>query len=95
MAVKEIGGNKSDLLRCCNGRRKSYKGFIWKYATKEIKERRIVQLSLNGKFINEFANSFEAAKQLKINATLINRVCNGLQPQTYNYIFKYYNDYYT
>ena len=57
-------------------------------------ETRIIQLDLNDNFIREFKNSAQAEKELGINANLINRVCNGKQLQTYNYKFKYYNDYY-
>ena len=30
-AAKDIGGCGSQLGRCCNGKRKTYKGFHWKY----------------------------------------------------------------
>lgn len=30
-AAAYVGGNKSGIYHCCNGRLKTYKGFIWKY----------------------------------------------------------------
>lgn len=55
---------------------------------------RIIQLSLDNEFVAEFKNSAEAERITGINSNLINRVCKGIQEQTYNYKFKYYNDYY-
>lgn len=86
--------DKANLNACCKGKKKSCGGYIWKYKEEHKKETRIIQLSLDGKFIAEFENSAIASKELGIESTLINRVCNGLQPQTYHFVFKYYNDYY-
>lgn len=93
VAAKALGLDKANLNACCKGRKKTCGGFIWKYASEEVKDTRIIQLSLEGDFIKEFKNSAEAERELGINAVLINRVCKGLQEQTYNYIFKYYIDY--
>ena len=46
----------------------------------------------NIKVINRFKNSAEAERQLGINAVLINRVCKGIQDQTYNFRFEYYTE---
>lgn len=85
--------DRANLNACCKGKYKTCGGFIWKYASEKVKDTRIIQLSLKGDFIKEFKNSAEAERELGINAVLINRVCKGLQEQTYNYIFKYYVDY--
>lgn len=94
VAAAELGIDKANLNACCKGKKKSCGGFVWKYASDEIKETRIIQLSLDNEFIAEFKNSAEAERITGINSNLINRVCRGIQEQTYNYKFKYYNDYY-
>lgn len=94
VAARELGLDKANLNACCKGKKKSCGGYIWKYKEENKKEIHIVQLSLDGKFIAEFENSVIASKELGIESTLINRVCNGLQPQTYHFVFKYYDDYY-
>lgn len=93
-AAKELGLDSANLNNCCHGKRKSCGGFIWKFKEETPPETRIIQLSLDNKYLNTFANSVEASKDLNINQVLINNVCRGIQEQTYNYKFKYYNDYY-
>lgn len=93
-AARELNLDKSNLNACCRGKKKSCGGFIWKYVDETPKETRIIQLTVDGNFIREFKNSAEAERELGINANLINRVCKGIQPKTYNFVFKYYNDYY-
>lgn len=93
VAADTLGLDRANLNACCKGKYKTCGGFIWKHASEKVKDTRIIQLSLKGDFIKEFKNSAEAERELGINAVLINRVCKGLQEQTYNYIFKYYVDY--
>ena len=49
-------------------------------------------MDLNGNIIKIFKNSAEAGKVLGIEKNLINNVCKGKQPETYHFIFKYYDD---
>lgn len=94
VAARELDIDKANLNACCKGKKKSCGGYIWKYVSEEPIETRIIQLDLNDNFIQEFKDSAQAERELGINANLINRVCKGIQPQTYNYKFRYYNDYY-
>lgn len=49
-------------------------------------------MDLNGNVIKVFKNSAEAGRELGIEKNLINNVCKGKQPETYHFVFKYYND---
>lgn len=49
-------------------------------------------MDLNGNVIKVFKNSAEAGRKLGIEKNLINNVCKGKQPETYHFVFKYYND---
>ena len=49
-------------------------------------------MDLNGDVIRVFKNSAEAGRELRIEKNLINNVCKGKQPETYHFVFKYYND---
>ena len=49
-------------------------------------------MDLNGNIIKIFKNSAEAEKELSIEKNLINNVCKGKQPETYHFVFKYYDD---
>ena len=93
VAADTLGIDRANLNSCCRGKKKTCGGFIWKYATDGAEDPRIVQLSLEGEFIKEFKNSAEVEKELGISSVLVNRVCKGVQEQTYNYVFKYYKDY--
>ena len=92
-AAKELGLDKANINSCCRGKRKLCGGYTWKYKEETKKDYRIIQLSLSGEYIDEFENSTIAGKELGIHPNLINRVCRGIQPQTYNFIFKYSSDY--
>lgn len=88
-AARELDLDKANLNSCCRGKKKSCGGYKWIYVDPEKTEYHILQYSEDGKFIKEFRNSAEAERELGINSVLINRVCKGLQPKTYNFIFKY------
>ncbi|MED3562359.1 zinc-ribbon domain-containing protein [Bacillus xiapuensis] len=53
----------------------------------------IVQLTVNGEYIREYANANEAAKILKIQQPSISRVCNGKMKSTGGYKWMFKNDY--
>lgn len=92
-AARELKLDKANLNACCKGKKKSCGGYIWKYKYPDvIPETKIVQMDLNGNVIKVFKNSAEAGRELGIEKNLINNVCKGKQPETYHFVFKYYND---
>ena len=92
IAANTLHIDKANLSACCRGKKATCGGFAWKYAEEAHKDLEILQLSLDGEVINKFKNSAEAERQLGINAVLINRVCKGIQDQTYNFRFEYYTE---
>lgn len=96
-AARELNLDKSNINSVCRGKRKTCGGFIWMYTDDNLeidKSNYIVQLDLDGNFIAEYSSAAEAERILKINANLIRRTCKKIQPQTYNFVFKFYKDYY-
>jgi len=96
-AARELGLDKGNLNAVCRGRKKSCGGFIWRYSNENVeidKSNYVIQLDLEGNFIKEFSSAAEAERELGINSNLIRRTCKGIQPQTYHFVFKFYNDYY-
>lgn len=92
-AARELKLDKANLNACCKGKKKSCGGYIWKYKYPDvIPETKIVQMDLKGNVIKVFKNSAEAGRELGIEKNLINNVCKGKQPETYHFVFKYYDD---
>ena len=58
-------------------------------------KRAILQYSLSGTFIKEWASTPIASKELKISSDNINRCCNGKYGQTHGFQFKYKTDNYS
>ena len=55
----------------------------------KTKSKPILQLSLDGVFINEFYSSYEAQRQLDISESSINQCCNGKRKTAGGYIWKF------
>jgi hypothetical protein len=53
----------------------------------------IVQLSLNGEFINEFSSSFEASKLLGLKSNNISSACKRKNGKSYGYMWMYKDQY--
>jgi len=87
------------LSRSCNEGTVAY-GFRWKYVDqKELKialnksTKPIVQLSLEGEFINKFDSGVHAECQTGIDHKLISACCTGKRKTTKGYRWMFYNDY--
>lgn len=97
----EIGLNLSNysgcsvIIACCLGKRKSSKGFIWKfdgtspYIRKHIPRKvfkMVYQYSLNGDYVASFNNCDEAGRSLnKINGATIRLCCYNKIRFAYNF----------
>ena len=88
-AARTLGIDKANLNACCRGKKRNCGGFSWRYVNPNKTEYHILQFSEDGEFIREYKNSAEVERETGISSVLINNVCRGLQPKTYNYIFKY------
>ena len=88
----------SEICRNKYNNRKSYLGYVWcfkenyailpEYKTNRG-DKRVLQYSLDGKFIKEWLSASEAQKALHINNICI--VCKGKRKKAGGYIWKYKN----
>ena len=101
-AANSVEVDRSIISRCCNGEKKSSKGYIWSlvpidFSFKEIKKwkkRRVIQKDLQGNIINIYDTMVEAGKAMnKKNTKYIKECCDGLRESMYNYIWQYENEY--
>ncbi len=90
-SVKEIYTTtefkKDGIADCSNGKRDSYKGYIWKIITpqkEEIKSKpitspkEILQYDLEGNFIHSYSSSYDAAISLGSSPSPIRACCRGV-----------------
>lgn len=91
-ASKKIGCTSSNISSCCNCKQKSAFGYIWIYESdyteelinkrktskREIKQSApVIQLSLEGDYIQEFYSIKNAGETTNISRQNINSVCKG------------------
>jgi len=96
----------SKISKCCNGNSKSHASYIWvfkndynkdinyKLDTKHTgKSKKIIKLSLNGDFLNEYDSAKEAEESNNISRKAITKCCSGKSKTSGGYIWKYKEDY--
>ena len=105
-AARQITGDKKNsngILNVCNGKSKTYKGYIWKYDKNYVKKsykiknnkgnsKVIQQFDLNGKFIKEYPSMTKAAieiKNKKSSFQSISLCCRKKIDNAFGYIWKY------
>lgn len=106
IASKQVNTVSSNITACCNGKQKSCCGYFWKHyePNDENKKyfdvpnrietkRKVVQLSLDNKFINIFDSRLDAERKTGIYATSISQTCKGVYKQTNGYKWMDYKDY--
>lgn len=83
--------------KCENGLNVAPKGeshyLYGKTGDKHHNSKRVVQLSLDFEYINEFGSAREAARELKIDSSCVIRCCNGKLNKSKGFKFMYYDDY--
>ena len=99
-ASKSVQVDRVIILRCCNGQKKSSRGYIWSFeplnfSFKEVsswKQKKVIQKDLQGKVINIFNSMAEAGRAMnKKNTKYIKECCLGLRKTMYGYIWEYDN----
>lgn len=84
------------IIDCCKGKLKDYKGYIWRYYSKDFSNKisvehyKILQFDLNKNFINEYNNVVEALKSVngKSEGMILN-CCEKTREKAYGYIWEY------
>lgn len=92
------------ILQCCNGKRDTAFGHIWRFYKKDMidisyisnyskpKNRPVKQYTTSMEFVNQFDNLKEASLHIKNDYSAINAIrqcCNNRSKTSYGYIWKY------
>lgn len=97
-AALDINGNRSCITHCCKSEksRYKYKNFMWCYGNEEIIKpyirstwKPIFQYTLDKKYIKEFKNIAEAAKEVNGDISAISRCANHKQKYAYGYLWEW------
>ena len=95
---QELGWNLDCIRECCNLKRSSWKGCIWKFKQVTKKEKTldekqkskvILQYDLNGKFIKEWLSAQEIQDKLGLDNHTVRGCCRGNYNTCGNYIWLY------
>lgn len=87
--------------RCCQGRMKTCKGFIWRYKDEwfdlgldklDEHSKKVTQYDLKGNFIRHFDSIKEALESLDSKHANISSCCSGLCKSAGGFIWRYYGD---
>ena len=87
--------------RCCQGRMKTCKGFIWRYKDEwfdlgldklDEHSKKVTQYDLKGKFIRHFDSIKEALESLDSKHANISSCCLGKSKSAGGFIWRYYGD---
>jgi len=110
-AARQLDIKQSGIQHCCKGDFNTYKGYVWKFANDSDRingnnnpqlaahyksiSRKVVQLSVNGDYINTFDSIKEAAKSIggKLPSLITDCCRNGRHKTAYKYKWKYLEDY--
>jgi hypothetical protein len=87
--------------RCCQGRMKTSKGFIWRYKDEwfdlgldklDEHSKKVTQYDLKGNFIRDFDSIKEALESLDSKHVNISSCCSGLSKSAGGFIWRYKGD---
>lgn len=93
-AERETGVNHSKICAVCSGCRKSAGGYLWSYTSTPPSYRPqdytnrckpVMQMTLDGTPMNEFASATDAARKLELQSSLITACCKGRRKSTGGY----------
>lgn len=91
---RELGYSQGNIIKCCK-RYKNYShvgGYKWQYADPSQQRkynRPVAALTKDGEFVAEYKNAAEAARSLKIRASLIRYCLNGICKSSHGLRFIY------
>ena len=101
-SVKEAGDSNNmswaTVSTCCNGKKNSASGFVWKFikdsfnefsVVKHLYKKPIVQYDVCGNFIERFSSIKEAAIKMNVQENLIARCAKGKQKTCKEFVWKF------
>lgn len=100
-SVENDGYDSSVVWQCCIGNKYTHSGFIWNFCgcfdsailSSEYMKKPIVQLNIDGVFINKYESAIDAHDKTKINRGDILAVCNKRLKTAGNYKWMYLYEY--
>lgn len=93
-AKREVGVSQGKISEVCNGNRQSTGGYLWSYtSTPPVYNPRnhtcrcksVLQMTLDGMPIRKYCSASEAARDLKLQSSLITACCTGRRKSTGGY----------
>jgi hypothetical protein len=98
-AGRAMGVRPYCISFCCRGKIGSVKGFLWKYADENYvkkqhvraRDRRIVQMDMEGNVLKIWPSQKDAAVGTRSLATAIGSCCNGRRKSANGYKWEYYD----
>ncbi|NRB58321.1 MAG: GIY-YIG nuclease family protein [Winogradskyella sp.] len=95
-AAISIGSDKKTISNTCLSVNKYLKGYYWTYDYTETfvksgdkRQKKVLQLTLNGEFIKDFSSVADASRYCNINKTSIAKVCRNERKSAGGYIWQY------
>lgn len=100
----ELNGFNDNIRACCDGRKKSYKGFMWSFdkanrlgpwSRKKINSSPVLQYTLDGKLLKVYNSTKEASYVTGINKSTIESAASTSKPthkSAKGFIWKYKKD---
>lgn len=97
-AAKDNDTEGTYIMRVCQGKQKTLRGYKWKYLGKPNKHRiqktfpkarKVGKYSLDGEFMKSYATLTNASVEMGCSKSSIMKVCQGKQKTTAGYIWKY------
>ena len=97
---RELGFCCSNIHNCCNGKKKTAYGYVWRYKhdtkvsyTIRTNAKPVIQLDLEDNFIQEYKSATEASQKTGICKSCICVCCKGKTKTAGNYKWRYKNEF--
>lgn len=95
-AASAVNTTKQHISRACLSVNNIYKDFYWSYLFEEPfspksdnRRKKVLQLSLDGEFLNKFKSVAEASRDTGVSKTCISRVCRGERENSGGFCWRY------
>lgn len=95
-AASAVNADKKSISRACLNVNNRYLGFYWSYdltqpfvVNNDKRQKRVIQMDMNGNILAEYISVAEASRQTGINKSSISKVCRGELEKTAGFIWQY------
>ena len=95
-AANAVNATKQHISRACLSVNNIYKNYYWSYlyiepfkSKSDNRRKKVIQLSLDGEYLNEFNSVAQASRDTGVSKTCISRVCRGERENSGGFYWKY------